>query len=661
MGWQLFQLNQWKDPDHRVRLNYARRSKKQSKLFYLALNDVHESVRVAAVKNLESDHLLLQILRQSDCSKSLAIAVGMLCTDEALSEAAAFRDLDVELRLDAIGRVVQHSEPFLLQLALDPEDQLAIHAISRCADREGLEAIYSEDFSDARAVAIIEKMKEGDFCYRIFETSPKLERRLAALDKISQVTKLREYYFEEHEVFIRSKIISKMNDDSRLAEFFEDEDDEALRVAIVEKMSDAEWLHLIACEDYNIEARRAAVRGIEDADRLARIAVKNEDRVIHEIVFGKGLGDEQLTFLAKEATHPYVRVEAISRIEDPEILESLADASSWPDVVWFCSRAVGKMPISVIRQIQSSEVLVRAARQETQKIARMAAIREIRDPWALEDLKQSEDPEVAEAAHCLGAEVEGPCGLRFLSVPGRPYQLSIFPVTGEQFSKWKEDLGDPQAAEKYARLQDLPVTDIEPEQARQFCKWLSRKDDAFYRLPLFDEWRHAAVCDDENWFSTGRLRAFQNQEEAEMVLFGQKHGVRPLHESVSNPWGFLDMIGNIMEWTGEPVYSEQALRAGIAVDEFARKEGAGSPERPNLHEFAYASGNHWADRRIRPGRWKRLIHLDNLKGSVADKVGFRVLRVDPLAKEKAFEYELTLLPEVAHGYSLSQVCRALGK
>ena len=185
------------------------------------------------------------------------------------------------------------------------------------------------------------------------------------------------------------------------SDFFEDEDDERLRINIAQKVADQDWLFTVGCQDYNISVRRAAVQAIEDPAKLTEVAIQSEDRLMQDVILAKGLEDKHLSNIAIRATDPYVRVEATHRIEDKSILAQLLQVAHAPDVVWFSGRRLGKLPIAVLKQIKPSEVLVRAAEQETQKIARMAAIREIQDEWALERLSHSEDAELAEAAHAL--------------------------------------------------------------------------------------------------------------------------------------------------------------------------------------------------------------------------------------------------------------------
>lgn len=653
-------LNQWKNPDYTVRLEYARRSNNQKKLLYLALNDVHDSVRLAAVKNIDTDELRLQVIEFSSCDQSLELAQRFLESDSAQCEVAAMSSLPSQLRLAAIQKVLDPPESLLVELASDQDDELALYAITRCEDVGTLESLYSESDGDRRCLAILEKVQSHCLALRIFETSEVRARRTAALAKLTDLDKLKELYLIEHDRDVRAEIIQRFEGDSVLIDFFEDEDDELLRGQLAGRVSDQAWLASTAKSDYNLEVRRSAVQALSEQAYLIEVALTNNDEAVHELIFSKQLEDETLVEIAMRSSSSRSRVKAISRISEPSQLESIFRESTFPDSHWFAGRRLGRLPIQSLGQIQATDVLLRAALEDSNKLARVAAIRQIKETWAKNKLLNSEDSEIAEIAHFVFREVLTPSGLRFLQVPNRAYQLSIFPVTCEQFSLWKKSLGLQEEADRYAALADLPVTDVSIEEARQFCDWLGTQDHGDYRLPYFDEWLHAALCDSPDWFAPGRLRAFADSEESELVLFGQDRCARPMHEAVPNPWGLLDIIGSVMEWGNDSAISEQFVSASIPLDEFAQVDSH-SAEEVSPGDYACAMGNHWADRRIRTGRWKRLIHKANVQGQAAGKIGFRVLRYDPDLRSLPLEYELSLLPDVAVGYSREQVCYALSR
>lgn len=653
-------LNQWKNPDYNVRLEYAQRSNNQKKLIYLAINDVHESVRLASVKNLRSDDLRLNVIEFSTCDRSVELAQRFVESDEARCQVAVMKTLNPRLRLAAIQAVTRPREELIVELASDCDESIALYAIECCENREALEAIYSEELSDARALAILSKIQSQALALRVFESSIVRDRRIAALMKITCADKLKELYLHENDSDMRLRIIHCCEDDTVLIEFFEDEDDESIRAQIAGRVCDNTWLASVATTDYNLAVRRSAVQSLSDESLLVDVALGNEDLEIHKVIFEKQLGDQALLRIALHSVSPRSRVEAISKVNETAQLVCVFNETKFSDAHWFAGRRVGELPMQSLRKVQSAELLLRAAKEDTNKLVRIAAMRQIKDVWAMNQLANSTDPELSVVATALLKEETIPSGIRFLRIPDRKYQLSIFPVTGEQFAHWKNAINDPESADRYRALEDLPVTDISINEAQEFCRWLGTQDQGHYRLPYFHEWKHAAVCDSPEWFSTGRLRAFVDSEQSELVLFGQERRARPMHEAMPNPWGLLDMIGSVMEWANDIPISEQMISANIPLDEFAQVRSNNS-DVVNLQDFAYASGNHWADRRIRSGRWKRLIHKDNISEKAVGKIGFRVLRIDPTVRADPIEYELTLLPDVAVGYTEEQVCWALSR
>lgn len=656
-------FNPWRNPDYNVRLAYAQRARNQKKLVFLAINDVHEAVRIAAVKSLTSDVDRLAVVASGHCDRTVGLALRFMCSDEARKKAALMAELPASQRIAVIEAIEVLEEAFLLELAKDEvSEQVVLFALNRCSYCPALDALYSELSSDAVALAILNKTEDEAFAARIYGSTENVSRRLAAINRIRSPDLLAEFYFQENDLELRGQIVSQCSDNQLLIRFFEDEDDEGLRVVIASRINDPEWLGQTAVSDYDAEVRRCVVRSIRRSEDLVAAVLANNDAEIVKEVLRHDLDDASLVRIAQGATSAVARIGAVTLIRDIKNLEPLQGTMHPPDIRWFSGRRLGHLPIDALREIDSSSTLLKAAEGDSNHFARMAAMRLIDDSWALEKLAGSEDARIASLAAILLKEESGPADIRFLQVPNRPYQMSVFPVTGEQFARWKESIGDLTAAEHYAALYDFPITDVSIEEVNAFCRWLSRMDPmtAAYRLPYFQEWKHAAVCDAPEWFSTGSLRSFANAEESELILFGKDYKARPMHEAVPNPWGFLDMIGSVMEWAGDRPPADKIVNTIADLDEFARlddnRAGVGTSA-----DYAYASGNHWGDRRIRMGRWKRLIHKKNLAGAAAGKIGFRILRTTPQTAAAAAEHELILKRRVALGYSREEVLHALSR
>jgi hypothetical protein len=118
--------------------------------------------------------------------------------------------------------------------------------------------------------------------------------------------------------------------------------------------------------------------------------------------------------------------------------------------------------------------------------------------------------------------------------------------------------------------------------------------------------------------------------------------------------GILDSVGNIVVWVDDLIGNTSTLAKRRGYDRLSAAESSGDVM---LSEFAAAAGNHWDEKRLKPGRWERIICLANIKGYAGDKIGFRVIREGDA--DKAWEHRLILLPEPRIGYSRDEVIKNL--
>jgi hypothetical protein len=620
-------------------------------------NDVHEEVRLAALKNLNEDKDLLEAIEITTCDRCITMAIEKLSGDAALEQVVRKQNLQVNYRMYALSQMRTIPDTLLLDLAGDLNDRIATEALRRLPPSPEIKHFYKESLPWARALAVIEKANDEVFAIGIISRSADLDHRRAALRHVKSRDYLRDLYFQENDPSLRRSICEVCNDDDLLKEFLEDEDDEGIRAHIAGQIRCTNWLKETALRDYNIEVRRNAATALQSPEDLLDIAIANNDQEITDLFFRRQPGADLLRRLASEGRSAAARSNAVLQLESPEHLQHLYDTSQHPDTRWFAGRKLGQFPIHEILEIKCEKTLMRVAVEDTHELARAAAMRGIANKSILEQLMQSSEESIATLARLLSREEEVSSGIRFLHVPNRPYQLSVFPVTCEQYSHWLEATGQIESANEFRKLKDLPVTHVSIDEAKHFCAWLGTQDQASYRLPYFHEWRHAAVAGNPDWFSHGSMKAFQNTAQSELIFFGEKKEARPMHAAISNPWGFLDIIGNVLEWVADAPISKQALQAMIPLDSFAKCEEL---EHAKANQFALAAGNHWANRRIRPGKWLRLICRNHFTQIAGGKVGFRVLRIDRNHSESSV-HRLFFTGKTAIGYSQEDVCRELSR
>jgi len=101
---------------------------------------------------------------------------------------------------------------------------------------------------------------------------------------------------------------------------------------------------------------------------------------------------------------------------------------------------------------------------------------------------------------------------------------------------------------------DHPVTHISWNDAIQFCKWLSIKEDRKYRLPTEAEWEYSCRAGTTTPFNTGNNLTTDNSnyhghypyKDFEPGLY--KQDTVSVNSYNSNQLGIYNMHGNIYEW-----------------------------------------------------------------------------------------------------------------
>jgi len=127
----------------------------------------------------------------------------------------------------------------------------------------------------------------------------------------------------------------------------------------------------------------------------------------------------------------------------------------------------------------------------------------------------------------------------------KAFYMSVTEVTNEQFKKvFPAHLPDT----KYSPDADSPAVRISWKQAAEFCKRLSEREGATYRLPTEAEWEYACRAGTTTLYSFGTLATAMPQ-------YGWCMGDQTRAASVAtlqpNDWGIYDMHGNVFEWVSD--------------------------------------------------------------------------------------------------------------
>ena len=167
----------------------------------------------------------------------------------------------------------------------------------------------------------------------------------------------------------------------------------------------------------------------------------------------------------------------------------------------------------------------------------------------------------------------------------RPLYLGATEVTNAQYEKF--DPGHRKLRGKLGMSKEdgEAVIFVSWDEADRFCRWLSEREGRPYRLPTEAEWEYACRAGTTTDFWTGKTlddKAFH--KNARLSWFPDP-ARSPKGDAVSlsvartpaNPWGLLDMHGNVEEWCqdwyGPYEPGEQVDPAGRAGGDFRVTRG----------------------------------------------------------------------------------------
>ena len=205
----------------------------------------------------------------------------------------------------------------------------------------------------------------------------------------------------------------------------------------------------------------------------------------------------------------------------------------------------------------------------------------------------------------------------------------------------------------------FPLADCTQFNARQFCKWLSKRTGHFYRLPTEAEWEYAARAGTTTAYFFGDDASklgeyawfFDNSDWGDATKGHPDTGTgyRPVGLKKPNPWGLYDVYGNVAEWVqdqyakdhyaklaGKPVTAAQALLWPNQVFPRVVRGGHYDAEAEHCRSASrLASDKEWREQD--PQEPKSAWWLTD-----AFMVGFRVVRPvkEPTEAEKAKFWEV---------------------
>lgn len=154
--------------------------------------------------------------------------------------------------------------------------------------------------------------------------------------------------------------------------------------------------------------------------------------------------------------------------------------------------------------------------------------------------------------------------------------LAFNPPDKETVDRFKLDANCTWRSPGFEQTDEHPVACVSWNDAVAFCEWLSKKEQARYRLPTEAEWEYAARAGSDTTYISGdapeSVYAFGNvgdaaleaawpgtvkRQQTSALKPGDGDGVvftAPVGKFKSNAWGLFDTHGNVWEWCSDRYY-----------------------------------------------------------------------------------------------------------
>lgn len=188
----------------------------------------------------------------------------------------------------------------------------------------------------------------------------------------------------------------------------------------------------------------------------------------------------------------------------------------------------------------------------------------------------------------------------------RPFYLGVHEVTQQQYQAVMDGYNP-----SVERAAHQPVTQVNWSDAEEFCRRLSLREQALYRLPTEAEWEYACRAGTSDPWYTGRDEA--DLRQAGWYQVNSQGGPRLVGQLGPNAWGLYDMHGNVAEMVQDWFDAKYYDRSPEADP--AQLQGSGSR--------VYRGGNFSTSARECRSAY-RGAHTSSVRSA---KVGFRVVRV----------------------------------
>lgn len=180
-----------------------------------------------------------------------------------------------------------------------------------------------------------------------------------------------------------------------------------------------------------------------------------------------------------------------------------------------------------------------------------------------------------------------------------PYWMSVTEVTNAQYEQYDPEHKRLRGKLGFSQEDSEAVVFVSWHDAVGFCRWLSKRDGKPYRLPTEAEWEYACRAGTTTAYHTGEELPESFHKNVGQSWYPGKAAdtdIVPLHvgKSASNPWGLLDMHGNVEEWCldwyGPYASAKQTDPLGAASGDFRVTRGGSHSTKLKFLRSANRSG-----------------------------------------------------------------------
>lgn len=206
-----------------------------------------------------------------------------------------------------------------------------------------------------------------------------------------------------------------------------------------------------------------------------------------------------------------------------------------------------------------------------------------------------------------------------------PYYISVTEITNAQFRELFPDW----VPNKYSPDADSPATHVTWAQANAFCRLLSERERAIYRLPTEAEWEYACQGGTSTRYCFGSMHRDEGQDLLAEFAWWNHASERAMDVALLKPnnWGIYDMHGNAYEWVADwysHFYYTDCLKRGIVADPKGPSEGHAHVLRGGAWNVENPAALTCTARMPMPVFDRRLFDFESI--GIRHTVGFRIVR-----------------------------------